>query len=51
MMSQEQARQFIAKAEPLGTINYELMNRKAPTIQPNYGLQLPAPPATMIVGG
>ena len=51
MMSQEQARQFIAKAEPLGTINYELMNRKAPTIQPNYGLQLPAPPATLIVGG
>ena len=39
MMSQEQARQFIAKAEPLGTINYKLMNRKAPTIQPNYGLQ------------
>ena len=51
MMSQEQARQFIAKAEPLGTIDYELMNRKAPTIQPDYGLQLPAPPATMIVGG
>ena len=51
MMSQEQARQFIAKAEPLGTINYELMNRKVPTIQPDYGLQLPAPPATMIVGG
>ena len=51
MMSQEQARQFIAKAEPLGTINYELMNRKAPTIQPNYGLQLPAPPPTMIVRG
>ena len=51
MMSQKQARQFIDKAEPLGTINYELMNRKAPTISPNYGLQLPAPPATMIVGG
>ena len=30
MMSQEQAKQFIAKAEPLGTIDYELMNRKAP---------------------
>ena len=51
MMSQEEAKQFIAKAEPLGTVNYVLMNRKAPTIQPKYGLSLPAPPATMIVGG
>ena len=51
MMTQKEAKQFIAKAEPLGTINYELMNRKAPTIQPKYGLSLPAPPATMIVGG
>ena len=51
LMTQEQAKLFIAKAEPLGTINYELMNRQAPTIQPKYGLKLPAPPATMIVGG
>ena len=27
------------------------MNREAPTIRPKYGLKLPAPPATMIVGG
>ena len=51
MMSQEEAKQFVAKAEPLGTINYELMNRQAPTIKPKYGLSLPAPPATMVVGG
>ena len=51
MMSQEEAKQFVAKAEPLGTINYEIMNRQAPTIKPKYGLSLPAPPATMIVGG
>ena len=51
MMTQKDAEKFIAKAEPLGTINYELMNRRAPTIQPKYGLSLPAPPATMIVGG
>ena len=30
---------------------FELMNRRAPTINPKYGLSLPAPPATMIVGG
>ena len=51
MMSQEEAKQFVAKAEPLGTINYKIMNRQAPTIKPKYGLSLPAPPATMIVGG
>ena len=51
LMTQEEAKLFIAKAEPLGTINYDLMNRQAPTIQPKYGLKLPAPPATMIVGG
>ena len=51
MMTQKEAKQFIAQAEPLGTINYELMNRKPPTIQPKYGLSLPALPATMIVGG
>ena len=50
-MSQEEAKQFVAKAEPLGNINYEIMNRQAPTIKPKYGLSLPAPPATMIVGG
>ena len=51
MMTQKEAEKFIAKAEPLGTVNYELMNRQAPTIKPKYGLSLPAPPATMIVGG
>ena len=50
-MTQKEAKLFIAKVEPLGTINYALMNRQAPTIQPKYGLKLPAPPATMIVGG
>ena len=51
LMSRDEAKLFIAKAEPLGRINYKLMNRQAPTIQPEYGLKLPAPPATMIVGG
>ena len=51
LMTQDEAKLFIAKAEPLGTINYALMNRQAPTINPKYGLKLPAPPATMIVGG
>ena len=51
MMTQKDAEKFISKAEPLGTVNYELMNRQAPTIKPKYGLSLPAPPATMIVGG
>ena len=51
MMSKEDAKQFVAKAEPLGTINYELMNRQSPTIDPNYGWSLPAPPSTMIVRG
>ena len=39
LMTQEEAKLFIAKAEPLGTINYALMNRQAPTIQPKYGLK------------
>ena len=51
MMSEEEAKLFVAKAAPLGTIDYELMNRQIPTINPDYGWSLPAPPATLVVGG
>ena len=51
MMSEEEAKLFVAKAEPLGTINYELMNRQIPTINPDYGWSLPALPATLVIGG
>ena len=37
--------------KPLGTIDYQLINKQAPTIDPDYGLSLPVPPATMVIGG
>ena len=51
LMNQEQAKSLIEQVKPLGTIDYKLINQQAPTINPDYGLSLPVPPATMVIGG
>ena len=51
LMNPEQAKSLIERVKPLGTIDYRLMNQQAPMIQTDYGLTLPVPPTTMIIGG
>ena len=50
MMSEKEAKAIITQIAPLGTMDYSLTCRKAPTINKNYGLSLPVPPVTLGIG-
>ena len=51
LMNSEQAKSLIERVKPLGTIDYRLINRPVPTIQTDYGISLPVPPTTIVIGG
>ena len=51
LMTSEQAKTLIERVKPLGTIDYRLINQPVPTIQTDYGISLPVPPTTMVIGG
>ena len=41
MMSEKEARAFITKVAPLGTMDYSLLRKRPPVIDTNYGFSLP----------
>ena len=49
-MSKEEAKAFIARVAPLGTMDCSLLRKKPPTIKTNYGFTLPVPPVTLGIG-
>ena len=50
MMSEEEARAFITRVAPLGTMDYSLLNKRPPRIKTSYGFSWPVPPTTLIIG-
>ena len=50
MMSEKEARAFITKVAPLGTMDYSLLHKRPPMIKTNYGFSWLIPPTTLIIG-
>ena len=50
LMTDEDARAFITQVEPLGTMDYSLLQKRPPIIDENYGFSLPVPPVTLGIG-
>ena len=49
-MSEEDAKAFITQVAPLGTMDYSLLQKRPPLIDPHYGFSLPVPPVTLGIG-
>ena len=50
LMSEEDAKAFITQVAPLGTMDYSLLQKRPPLIDPHYGFSLPVPPVTLGIG-
>ena len=50
MISEKEAKAFITHIASLGTMDYSLFCKKAPTINTKYGFSLPVPPVTLGIG-
>ena len=50
LMSDKDARAFITQVAPLGTMDYSLLQKRPPMIDTKYGLSLPVPPTTLVIG-
>ena len=50
LMTDEDAEAFITQVAPLGTMDYSLLQKRAPMIDTNYGFSLPVPPVTLGIG-
>ena len=49
LMTREETEKFVAKVEPLGTMDYSILNRKVEMIDNKYPWSLPVPPMTVAV--
>ena len=50
LMSLEQAKAFVEQVEPLGTMDYSILNQKVGEIDTKYPWSLPVPPMAFAVG-
>ena len=50
LMTIEEAKNFIEKVEPLGTMDYSILNRQLEKIDNKYPWSLPVPPMALVVG-
>ena len=50
LMSEKDAKAFITKVAPLGTMDYSLLHKRPPVIDTNHGFSLPVPPLTLGIG-
>ena len=50
LMTIEEAKNFIEKVEPLGTMDYSILNRQLEKVDDKYPWSLPVPPMALAVG-
>ena len=50
LMTIEEAKNFVEKVEPLGTMDYSILNRQLEKIDDKYPWSLPVPPMALAVG-
>ena len=50
LMTIEEAENFVEKVEPLGTMDYSILNRQLEKVDSKYSWSLPVPPMALAVG-
>ena len=49
-MTIEEAENFVEKVEPLGTMDYSILNKQLEKVDNNYPWSLPVSPMALVVG-
>ena len=50
LMTIEEAQNFVEKVEPLGTMDYSILNQQLEKVDNKYPWSLPVPPMALVVG-